>query len=165
MHHLYLFLVWWHILGVTVWLGANFFLVLVLLPIAKKDTYRDFYPQLFADIVLRLRAVSWFVLTSVVISGVFLMMFRFGKAIVTWDFWHDLYGQTLFMKLCCVCVVFVLSYLHDFYWGPKAIALLQKSPRDPQTKKMRRISSYIGRIIFLFGLTIVFLAVKFVRSG
>ena len=165
MYYLYLFLVWWHILGVTIWLGANFFLVLVLLPIAKKDTYRDFYPQLFADIVLRLRAVSWFVLTSIVISGVFLMMFRFGKVIATWDFWCDLYGQTLFIKLSFVCAVFVLSWRHDFYWGPKAIALLQQSPNDPQTKIMRRISSYLGRIIFLFGLIIVFLAVKFVRSG
>ncbi|BBM86764.1 CopD family protein [Candidatus Uabimicrobium amorphum] len=165
MHHLYLFLVWWHILGVTIWLGANFFLVLVLLPIAKKDTYRDFYPQLFADIVMRLRAVSWFVLSSVVISGVFLMMFRFGKVIVTWDFWRELYGETLFIKLCFVAAVFIGSFLHDFHWGPKAIALLQQNPEDAQTKKMRRISSYIGRIIFLFGLIVVFLAVKFVRGG
>ncbi|WP_372365038.1 hypothetical protein [Candidatus Uabimicrobium sp. HlEnr_7] len=165
MYYFYLFLVWWHILGITVWLGANFFLVLVFLPVAKKKKYQALYPQLFSDVVIRLRTISWMVLSSVVLSGVFLMFFRFGRAVASWNFWQQFYGETLFIKLCLVVIVIIGSFLHDFYWGEKAIKLLKESPNSPVTQKMRRLSSYLGRAIFLLGLVIVFLAVKFVRGG
>jgi hypothetical protein len=60
--------------------------------------------------------------------------------------------------------VLIISGFHDFYAGPKAAELMDNQPKSAQTSRLRKISSWIGRLNLLLGLGILYFAIRVARS-
>jgi len=73
------------------------------------------------------------------------------------------FGGYLLLKLLVFGMVLIISGIHDFYAGPKAAELMDKQPNHPHTKRMRKISSWLGRLNLLLGLTILYYAIRLSR--
>jgi uncharacterized membrane protein len=84
--------------------------------------------------------------------------------LLTGSFWVNVFGGYLFLKLLVFGLVLIVSGIHDFYAGPKAAELMDEQPDHPQTKRMRKISSWLGRINLLLGLAILYYAMRLLRG-
>ncbi len=140
-----------HILAAVIWIGGMLFLALVLGPYARSlDPARR--TEIFAETGLRFRAVSWVAIGMLVITGLGNLSFRGAWASVLDT------TSTLFWKLLLVAVMIILSFLHDFALGPRALA-------NPEATFVRSLSGWLGRLNVLLGLGVLYLAMRLARGG
>ena len=167
VHTWYLISVWLHIVAAAAWVGGMLFLGLVLIPIALREKYRALAPTLLHELALRFRSFGWLTLAILILTGVAnlrLRGFTWGM-LATAGFWASGFGAILKIKLILVAVLLVLGALHDFWIGPRTTTLWQSHPQAPQLARLRRLSSWMGRINLLLSLAIVALAVILVRGA
>ena len=167
MQTLYTISVFIHIISVTVWIVGMFFLVLVLIPVLRRDEFRPLFPAIFHQAGLRFRVVGWASLILLILTGTFNLAYRgFGFAdLMSGRLFDGPFGRTLFMKLIAVALILVISIIHDFWIGPRASALVREDPLSPKGISMRRAAVILGRLNFLLALLVVLLAVMLVRGG
>lgn len=80
------------------------------------------------------------------------------------NFWSVGFGYYLGIKLIIFSIVLLVSRVHDFYAGPKAAELMESEPNSILTQKFRKLSSWLGRINLIFGLLILYYAIRVVRG-
>lgn len=167
MRTLYILSVWLHILAAMIWLGGMLFLVLVLVPVLRRQEYRGVAGGLIHWTGVRFRWVGWVCLGLLLASGILNLGFRgfTWQDLWTGRLWQGPFGRALGIKLLLVAVVFLLSVLHDFVIGPRATTLWQRDPEAIETRRLRRTASSIGRLNLVLGLIIVLLGVFLVRGG
>lgn len=166
MHWLYVISTWIHLLSAIVWMGGMAFLALVLVPALRQPTMRKNAAALIIASGRRFKLVGWTCLGVLVLTGIGNLYARgmLGSALSNGDFWTTPYGKMLFLKLCLVSVILVLSLVHDFYFGPKAATAMKENPEAPETKRLRRAASWIGRMNILLALAVTLLGVMLVRG-
>jgi len=159
---LYLICVWLHILAVTVWLGGTLFLVLVLVPLMRRPGLQNQAATLIHEVGLRFRRVGWICLIVIVSTGVGNLYFRGYRFSSLSDgaIWLGVLG----LKLLVVILIVLVSLVHDFWAGPRASALMETRPAAPETRRSRRLASWMGRLNLLLGLAAVALGVILVRG-
>ncbi len=167
MHAVYILSVWLHIVSVAVWLGGSLFLALVIVPVLRRPENRDGAAQLVYAAGVRFRAVGWTCFGILVATGIYNLNHRGNDWSYLWSglLWQGRQGRALAVKLGLVGAVFVISFVHDWYIGPKASEKLLADPTSTEAQKLRKVASLIGRANVLLGLAIVVMAALFVRGG
>ncbi len=166
MTTLYLLSVWLHILAAVVWLGGIFFLVLVLVPVMRKEPDERRKALFLYAVGEQFRRISWTALGLIFVSGIFNLAYRgFGLSDV-WNgrLWQGPFGRAFAVKFTLFILVIILSALHDFVIGPKSTRLWEERPDDPRVLRLRRQAGWIGRITMVLALLIVLMAVMMVRG-
>lgn len=165
MRILYFLSVYLHILSAMVWIGGMIFLGLVLVPVVRKPLLRSRAAELIKWTGERFRYVGWVTISILIITGIFNVVFRFGwHGLFSNELWGSRFGRILSVKLICVGIILLLSAIHDFYIGPRATEILERSPDSPEAGKIRRQASLFGRVNLLLSLVVVFLAIMLVRG-
>lgn len=167
MQTLYILSVWLHILAAIIWLGGMLFLVLVLVPVLRRQEYRGVAGSLIHWTGVRFRWVGWVCLALLLASGMLNLGFRgfTWQDLWTGRLWQGPFGRALGVKLLLVALILLLSVLHDFVIGPRATASWQRAPEAVETRRLRRTASWIGRLNLVLGLIVVLLGVLLVRGG
>lgn len=163
-HKLYIASVWLHVLAATVWIGGMAALGLLLVPLLRSDRFEDVATPMLHESALRFRWIGWGALLVMVVTGLVMIEYR-NLPWTSWAFWNSTWGITLAWKLGLVALVLAVSTVHDFYLGPRAIALMEERPEAEVTERMRWWSSWLGRLTLLLSLVILWLAVLLPRGG
>ncbi len=155
-----------HILSAIFWIGGMLFTAAVLVPATRHKVLKPNKGVLFSVIGKRFSRISWILFLVLILSGLTLLWARgFTTAVLlNGQFWQSHFGETLFIKLILFAIVIIISGLHDFWLGPKAVQLMNEEPNDKTTKRYRKATSWIGRINLLLGLLILYFAITLVRG-
>ncbi|MEO0145022.1 MAG: CopD family protein [candidate division WOR-3 bacterium] len=147
MKTLYFISVFIHIISACIWFGGMFALIIFFLPLRKE--------QYFLDVVKKLgeqfKIVGWIILPLLFITGFFNLHYR------GFDFsFSTTYNKIIWLKIILFFVIVIISAIHDFYIGPKAI-----KTRD---KKLLKYSRTIGRINFILAIIMILIGIFIVRG-
>jgi putative copper export protein len=165
VYGLYLTSVAIHILAAATWIGGMAFLVLVVVPCLRRgDRARG--AALLRETGVRFRAVGWVCFGLLVVTGTFNLSFR---GVHLADFanaeWRaSSFGRPLTVKLGAFVLVVLVSAVHDFVIGPRAVAALERGTGIAETERLRKAASWLGRLNALLALVLVAAAVGIVRG-
>lgn len=155
-----------HLLAAMLWLGGMFFLALVGAPILRALEPPSLRQRLFHELGLRFRAVGWWAIGVLLITGVFLLQFR---GLLRWSgvlgdpaFWGTSFGRALAAKLLAVALMIAVSFAHDFIVGPEAGRVTAGTPR---AIALRRRAALMARANAVAGILLVLAAVRLARGG
>lgn len=162
MHTLYLFSVWLHLVAVIFWLGGMLFLVAVALPVLRQGDPR-MAGEFLSQAALRLRGLGWISLTVLGVTGLFQLGWRGWLTPALWSGGHT-FSWLLWGKVSIFALLVGLSAFHDFSFGPRAARAMQSDPSGPETLRLRKWASRMGRLTALLALTMVALGVMLVRG-
>lgn len=155
-----------HILSAIFWIGGMLFTAVVLVPASRHEILKNKKGAFFTLIGRKFSRISWILFLVLIITGITNLLVR-GYAwsdLVSAEFWQSAFGSTLMIKLHLFAAVLIVSGIHDFYAGPKAARLIDEHPEAPETDKMRKLSSWLGRLNLLLGLGILYYAMKLLRG-
>ncbi|MBI5096420.1 MAG: DUF4149 domain-containing protein [Nitrospirae bacterium] len=162
MRLLYLLFVWLHILASAVWIGGMVFLSIILVPVSRRPEYHGVASSLIHGTGVRFRTVGWICLGALLLTGMFNLHYRgIGWTVLGGG---DAYGLVLAMKLLLVLVIFLISALHDFLIGPRAMRLWQADSSSPESRRLRRLASLMGRSNLVLALLAAAFGVLIVRG-
>lgn len=161
---MYTWSVFLHLIFVAFWIGGMLFTAAVLVPATRKKL-KSQKSLLFRELGTRFSRLSWVIFILLIVTGI---MALYGKGFTTEillssEFWRTSYGSALMGKLHIFSLVLIISGVHDFWLGPKAVNLMESDPGSITTERYRKIASWIGRINLLLGLAILYYAVTLVR--
>tara|TARA_R100001143_G_scaffold63387_1_gene70072 strand:+ start:11209 stop:11703 length:495 start_codon:yes stop_codon:yes gene_type:complete len=154
-----------HLIIVVFWIGGMLFTVAVLVP-ATREKLASQRGLLFTELGTRFSRLSWLMFPLLITTGYTALLGRgfTNDTIFSMNFWQSSYGSTLSVKLYLFGAVLIVSGIHDFWFGPKTVRLMEDKPTSTQTKVYRKATSWIGRINLLLGLAILYFAVTLVRG-
>jgi putative copper resistance protein D len=157
-YEIYMLSVFLHILAFSIWFGGMIFISLILRPSIMR---RQDYPEIIDVLARKFSKITWFFIFPVLfVSGFFNSYFRTGEINpFEWSKYDP--GKIALIKLHLFFLIIILSALHDFKFGPKAVELM-KSGANPE--KFRRLSGIVGRVNFLLGVVMLILGILVVRG-
>lgn len=164
---LHLLSIWLHLLAATVWIGGMAALGLLLVPLLRRERFQNVARPLLYASALRFRWIGWGALGVLVVTGLVNVRMQ-GIPWSAWldpGFWGTAWGAALGGKLLLVGGTLLVSAVHDFHFGPKAIRLMQNAPDSAEAERMRWWSSWLGRLTLLLSLVILWFAVLLPRGG
>lgn len=163
MYHLSVFI---HVISAMFWIGGMLFTVGVLVPASRHKLLSEKRGAFFTLIGKKFSRISWALFVVLIITGITNLLFKGYpvEALLSAGFWQFGMGAALSAKLMLFAGVLIISGVHDFYAGPKASQLMDEKPDAPETRRMRKITSWLGRLNLLFGLGILFFALKLLRG-
>lgn len=157
MHLWYLISVFLHLTVAAFWIGGMLFLPLVLLPGLKNHPDRI---ALLYKTGLQFRFYGWLAMALLVITGLLNLAFR--GLPFTWAFFLDSeYGTLLQYKLTLFLIMLLISGLHDFFFGRKALEEMQQG----DNRRLKMFARWSGRLNLLLSLAIAFIGVVLSRGG
>jgi len=155
-----------HVLAALLWLGGMFFLGVVGAPVLRRVEPPALRQRLFHDLGLRFRAVGWWAIAALVLTGVANLHYR---GWLRWDgvladgaFWRTGVGHALAAKLAAVAAMLLVSAVHDFVLGPAAGRAEAGTER---AAALRRRAALLARVNALVGVAVVAAAVRLARGG
>jgi uncharacterized membrane protein len=155
-----------HILSAIFWIGGMLFTAAVLVPVSRHKIIEPNRGTFFSLIGEKFSRISWVLFLILIITGLTNLTTRGLElsSLLIPEFWQAGFGYFLGIKLMIFSLVLIISGLHDFYFGPKAAQLMNSDTGSPQTQTFRKITSWLGRINLLFGLMILYYAIRVVRG-
>jgi copper resistance protein D len=162
---MYFWSVYIHILMAMFWIGGMLFTAAVLVPVSRDKMFENRRGELFKKAGTIFSRISWIIFLLMIVTGVSALLgmgYSFSDLTSSY-FWGSGYGRALMGKLHLFALVLILSGIHDFWLGPKAADLMDSEPDSQRTKRLRKASSWVGRINLIFGLMILYYAVSLVR--
>lgn len=141
-----------HLLAAAVWVGGMIFAGFVLAPIARRDLPPQVRYPLFKAVGERFAVLGRAALAVLVVTGGY-------KLFLIWrslDFLGSGYRSALWIKLCLVFAMIVLSVLHDFVWGPRLVNLSARPDSLEYRRTLSRLS-WGARVNVALAVLIVFL--------
>ncbi len=156
-----------HVLSAVIWVGGTLFLVIVMVPLARKDM-RQSGPGfiLLRQATRRFLPVAWASIVLLALTGAF----------IAWDHWGVRPGnffstgghffRTLQVKTGLVILVIGLSLVHDFILGPRVLSQLERNPslgKPAGPSRARRLLLTMARVNVVLMLAILALAVALIR--
>ena len=155
-----------HVLAAMVWLGGLFFLGLVGAPVLRRAEPATLRQHLFHVLGLRFRVVGWSALGVLVVTGLLNLQYR---GLLQWRgtlgegvFWRSALGRALAVKLVAVAAMVVISFFHDWIYGPRSGLAPAESP---EAAAFRRRAVILAQVNTLLALVIVAAAVRVARGG
>lgn len=158
---------WLHLLAAMVWVGGMLFLLLVLLPVVRRELAPQERTLLVARVGQRFERVSLLALLVLVVTGIL----NAERRNVQWGRLSEYaWGQTLHTKLEILGVVIVLTLVHTRYYGRRLERLAERAARGEVTgealaREQRRLrigSGVLSALNLLLTLAIVLLAASLV---
>jgi putative copper resistance protein D len=160
----YHLLVTLHLLAAVVWLGGMIFFALIA-PILREVEDEAFRARLFDRLGRRFRSVGWICIAGLVASGVGQLHLRGWWGADFWGvrgFWSSPLGSALGWKLGLVALMIAVQAAHDFWLGPKAGCT---APGSERARTLRGRAAWLARMNALFGLVLIYFAVRLARGG
>lgn len=158
-----------HILSAVVWLGGMLFLVMVMLPAARK-TMQSGGPGAGLDVLRnaakRFLPVAWTAMVLLGLSGAYLAWEHWGIRPGVFFTDRDRFMHVLQAKSLLFLIVVLLSLMHDFWLGPKILEKLDQARASGQELPQslgRKVVRMTAGVNLLAVLTILFLAVWMIR--
>ena len=161
---MYQILVFLHVIAATTWLGGMLFLLMVMVPLARRDAGVGFGSLRAA--AEKFVPIAW--AAKVVLAG--------SGAYLAWEYWNVrpetfFTGSSHFLdylqrKTGIFVIVIVLSLIHDFWLGPKMMDRLDaaRASGSPLPKGPGRLFvQWAARVNLLLVLWIVAFAVWMTR--
>ncbi|NIT60439.1 MAG: hypothetical protein GWN00_30825 [Aliifodinibius sp.] len=142
------------------------FTVAVLVPASRHKLLKNKKGEFFTLVGEKFSRISWVLFVVLILTGITNLLTR-GYSIeqlLTSTFWVEIFSGHLLIKLLVFGLVLIVSGIHDFYAGPKAAELMDEQPDHPQTKRMRKFSSWLGRLNLVLGLVILYYAMRLLRG-
>jgi copper resistance protein D len=164
---MYYWSVYIHILMAMFWIGGMLFTAAVLVPISRDKLFESKRAALFRKAGTLFSRISWIIFLLMIMTGV-MSLLGMGYSLsdlYSSTFWNSPYGGILMGKLHVFGFVLVLSGVHDFWLGPRAVALTETDPEGSLTRRFRKASSWVGRINLLLGLVLLYYATMLVRGS
>ncbi len=161
LYHLNVF---FHLLAAVFWLGGTFFLGAVGAPVLRRIEPPDVRARLFNRLGRAFRNAGWLAIGVLLVTGVLNLWFR---GLLRWsvlgsaEFWASRYGTALAWKLGLVAIMIVNSAVHDFLLGPMAY----RERGTGRARALRRWSAWSARLNAIFGVALVYVAVRLARGG
>jgi putative copper resistance protein D len=143
-------IMWVHLLAAIAWIGGMLFLWLVLNPMLDRISPGPEGEKIRVQVKDRFRTVRWIALLTLLGTGVFNLIHEGNSARLDSE-----WGVYLSVKLLLVAAAMGLSGVNDF--------MLYTDPSDSSSSKSR-VKEGIEGIVFLLGLTIVWVAVYMSHS-
>lgn len=162
---MYYWSLFFHVIFAMFWIGGMLFTAAVLVPVSRHKMFENKRGELFKVAGTLFSRISWVIFLLMIITGTLTLLgkgFTF-DVLFSGSFWQSAYGNTLMGKLHIFSLVLILSAVHDFWLGPKAASLMDTEPNNPKTHRLRKASSWAGRINLLLGLGILWYALMLVR--
>lgn len=158
-HSLYVASVFIHIVSACIWLGGMMFLILAFIPGIKNHPDKV---DLIASVSLKFRTVGTVALILLLITGLYQLEYRG----VEWnlDFFLTPFGKLIAIKLLVFLGIILISIVHDYFLGTKAIDAWKNDPEHADTISLRNSSRMMGRMSFLLAIVAVFLGVLLSRG-
>lgn len=157
MHTWYLISVFLHITFAALWIGGMLFLPLVLLPSIKHHPDRV---ALLYKTGVQFRWYGWAAMVVLALTGLSNLILR--GVPLTWHFLlKSEYGTLLQYKLAFFLLLLLISGLHDFLFGRKALEEMQQG----DNRRLKLFARWSGRINLLLSLAIAFIGVVLSRGG
>lgn len=158
--------VWIHLVAATAWVGSMIFFAAVTVPVVRRPDVRAAAPGLMRQLGARFRVLGWISLSVLVVTGVTNLRFRGIGWTLLRDpaFWRTSFGRALACKLALVAFVLVATGAHDVLTGVRALDALERDPGSRQGARTRRVASWLGRVVLLASLAILFFATALVRG-
>lgn len=157
-YEIYRISVFLHIFAFSIWFGGMIFISLILRPSIMR---RQDYPEIIDVVARKFSKITWFFIFPVLfVSGFFNSYFRTGE-INPFEWSQYAPGKIALVKFHLFILILILSALHDFKLGPKAVELM-KSNANPE--KFRKLSGIVGRVNFLLGIVMIILGILLVRG-
>lgn len=168
MYHLSVFL---HLFGAMIWTGGIFFLVLVVVPVARKLPPHE-RAALITTVASRFRIVGYSSLALVIVTGLVNLGYRgvTWESVVTGTLWQSTFGQLVVAKVALVLVMLLVSVTHDFVVGPASTRAQANAGEQPtpevqrELAALRRKAAWLARLTGVLVLAVVITAVLLVRG-
>ncbi|RMF19189.1 MAG: DUF4149 domain-containing protein [Candidatus Dadabacteria bacterium] len=148
-----------HLLGACVWIGGMIFLAAVVLPGLRRAVDEDTRRAILADAGYRFRTIGWIVLVAMLVTGLYNLAVRGVSLGMLLSGSGDLVDRARW-KLGLMTTVMIVSAVHDFWLGPRAVDAATETERD----RLRRAASWVGRVNLLLALLLVWLGLRIVRG-
>lgn len=159
-----------HIIASITWLGGMLFLVMVMVPLTRREIDSPAEAaRLLGQVGRKFRPVAWASIVLLVATGLYIATDQW--RVSASDFFN---GETYFLKVLqakvgVVLIVIGLSIIHDFILGPRVTrqleALRQGGAPSATLRKSRRMLLILARVNMLLVLVILGLAVTLTRGS
>jgi len=159
-HGVYILSVFIHVIAACTWIGGMLFLILVFIPGIKKHPDKV---SLIADVSLKYRGVGAVALTTLFITGILQLEYHGVQWTVEY-FTTSSYGVTAGLKIIVFTIIVIISLIHDYYLGTKAIDQWKNQPDHAKTKTLRTLSRFLSRVSFILALVAAWLGIILVRG-
>lgn len=150
-----------HVLAAIIWVGGVLFMGLAAVPAARR-----LEPKLRREVTTRLglafRPVGWICLTTLVVTGTY-MAASWGASwqnVLDLSFFDAPHTRLLGYKLLAVLAMLGVSFVHDWFVGPRS-AKAQAGTKEAE--RLRKLAGILGRITGTLVVVIVILAVFIAR--
>lgn len=154
---LYTGIVFLHIIAAAFWVGGMLFLALVVVPSLRDNPQRAL---LIERMGRRFEYVGVVALLVLLATGLVNLAFR---GVTSLDMlWASPVGRVGAVKLLLFVLMALVALWHNRVVGQRAVCLLQAG--DPAAERMRRLSLWVGRIILVLALVLMYLGVLLVRG-
>ncbi len=163
---MYYLSVYIHIISAIFWIGGMLFTAAVLVPATRHPLLKQRKGAFFSLIGKKFSRISWVLFVVLIITGITNLLSRGFETdqLLSTAFWAQSFGGNLFIKLLLFAGVLIVSGVHDFYAGPKAAQLMDEEPDSDTTRRMRKLSSWLGRLNLLLGLAVLYFAMRLLRG-
>lgn len=163
MYYLSVFI---HIISAIFWIGGMLFTAAVLVPASRHGILKNKKGSFFVIMGQKFSRISWILFIVLIITGITNLLARgyLLTDLISASFWESHFGGLLFVKIILFAGILLISGYHDFYAGPKASRLMDQRPDSPEAERMRKISSWLGRLNLLLGLAVLYYAIRLVRG-
>lgn len=155
-----------HLIAAATWLGSMLFFVFVLVPYAKRNMERNEYVLFLNDIGIKFRKLGWICLITIAITGILLSDIISGwDAFMVRDGHSEAPASTIAWKMVGGAILFLLAALHDFKYGPRAVALWIEEGDSEKSRKARKKATNFGRINLILSIIIFWLGITVIRGS
>lgn len=161
---MYQFLVFLHVISAITWLGGMLFLVMVMVPLARRDASFGF--SALRSAAEKFVRIAWAAKIVLAGSGLYLAWQYWGVRPETFFTGDSHFIDYLQRKTGLFVIVIVLSLMHDFWLGPRMIERLEaaRASDSPPPRGLGRLFvQWQARINLLLVVWIVAFAVWMTR--
>lgn len=116
-HGAYILSVFIHVIAACTWIGGMLFLILAFIPGIKKHPDKV---DIIAGVSLKYRKVGAIALVLLLITGILQLEYR-GVQWTIEFFTTSTFGKIAGIKILVFVIIIIISLVHDYYLGTKAI--------------------------------------------
>ena len=158
-----------HVISAVVWLGGMLFLMMVMLPVARKAMRSGSAGEgmtMLRDAAERFLPVAWTAMVLLGLSGAYLAWEHWGIRPGVFFTDDGRFMYILRAKSLLFLMVVALSLVHDFWLGPKILERLDQARAAGQVLPQslgRKVLRMTAGVNLLAAMTILVLAVLLIR--
>lgn len=159
-HEIYVTSVFFHIVSACLWIGGMLFLIVAFIPGIRKHPDKV---NLIFSVSSKFRVAGFVALGVLLLTGIIQLEYR-GVQWTLEYFTATTFGRIAGLKILIFILIILVSLVHDYFLGSRAIKAWRNQPGEGRTTRLRMYSRLLGRLSFLLALLAAFLGILLVRG-